>query len=64
MADNTTTSAFDGKNSMYKAFKKSNHGAGIQADGIKHMSSKELESNLMIENIKGKGFMMLVRCFK
>ena len=54
MADNAMASAFDGKKSVYKAFKKFDHGVRIQIDGIKYLFSKALESKQMIENMLGE----------
>eukprot|EP00957_Ditylum_brightwellii_P198376 15116960-Ditylum_brightwellii.AAC.1 len=51
MADNVTTSAFDGKKSVYEAFKNSSHSNGIDVLEYKYMFCKALEIKLMVEEM-------------
>eukprot|EP00957_Ditylum_brightwellii_P163341 12437389-Ditylum_brightwellii.AAC.1 len=51
--DNTTTPVFDGKKSVYDAFKSSSHSNGIDVSEYKYMFCKALESKLMVEEMIG-----------
>eukprot|EP00957_Ditylum_brightwellii_P131406 10021530-Ditylum_brightwellii.AAC.1 len=53
MAENATTTAFDGKTSVYEAFKNSSHGNGIDVSEYKNMLRKALGAKLMVEEIIG-----------
>eukprot|EP00957_Ditylum_brightwellii_P212097 15366961-Ditylum_brightwellii.AAC.1 len=53
MADNATTTAFDGKTSVYKVFKNSSHSNGIDVSEYKYMFCNALYTKLMVEEIIG-----------
>eukprot|EP00957_Ditylum_brightwellii_P088296 6726348-Ditylum_brightwellii.AAC.1 len=51
MAENAISPAFDGKKSVYEAFKNSSHSNGIDVSEYKYMFCKALESKLMVETM-------------
>eukprot|EP00957_Ditylum_brightwellii_P040308 3050330-Ditylum_brightwellii.AAC.1 len=53
MAENTATPVFDGKKSVYEAFKNSSHSNCIVVLEYKYMSCKALETKLMVEEMIG-----------
>eukprot|EP00957_Ditylum_brightwellii_P208473 15357632-Ditylum_brightwellii.AAC.2 len=53
MADTATSLVFDGKKSVYDAFKKSTYSNGIGIAEYKYMFGKALESQLMVMKMIG-----------
>eukprot|EP00957_Ditylum_brightwellii_P158317 12051051-Ditylum_brightwellii.AAC.2 len=49
--ENATTAAFDGKTSVYEAFKNSSHSNGIDVSEYRYMFRKALDTTLMVEEI-------------
>eukprot|EP00957_Ditylum_brightwellii_P030474 2307581-Ditylum_brightwellii.AAC.1 len=53
MTENATSPAFDGKKSVYEAFKNSNHSNGINVSEYKYNFCKALESKIMVDEMIG-----------
>eukprot|EP00957_Ditylum_brightwellii_P210905 15365539-Ditylum_brightwellii.AAC.2 len=53
MAENAMTPTFDGKKSVYGAFKNSRHNNGIDVSEYKYMFYKALELKLTVEEMSG-----------
>eukprot|EP00957_Ditylum_brightwellii_P112218 8555519-Ditylum_brightwellii.AAC.1 len=52
-ADNATKPAFEGRKSVYEAFKNSSHSNGVDMSEYKYMFCKALDTKLMVDEMIG-----------